>query len=202
MEFTCPKCNAIAVSNQHQAGETIACSSCGTALRLPSSSVPRMELDEDSRHARSVSTELNPSGSLVEDSITQGISSTAEARPEQDPPPRFATQEYQSDNGFNLAGVALMIILEVVAGVFLGAVASLISRLFYLILIFPAAIGMGVGMAGMAGVNIGKVRNVFATGLIGFLGGCVAMFAMHYGDYLHALDQLPQELHSQVSFLD
>lgn len=202
MELTCPKCNAIAVADQHQAGETIACSYCGTALRLPSSSAPRMELDEDSRHAGSDSTEPTPKGSLVEDSITQGIPFKNEARAETAPPPRFVTQKYQSDNGMNLAGVALMVVLEVAAGVLLGAVASLISRLFYLILIFPVAIGMGVGLAGMAGVNIGKVRNVFVTGLIGFVGGCVAMFAMHYADYLHALDQLPQELHSHVSFFD
>lgn len=205
MRFTCPKCQAIAVADENQAGATVSCPQCGAALRLPApSAMPRLELDETPQQPRSVSTETPSHDAPIEDSITQGIPSPSEPRLEETeaPPPRFETQPYQSDGGVNPVGVVLMTTLVVVAGLFLGVTASLVSRLFYLILIFPVAIGIGTGAAGMWGVKIGKVRNVFITGLIGFLGGCVAMFTMHYCDYLHALDQLPEVVQQQVNFID
>lgn len=112
---------------------------------------------------------------------------------------RFPVQPYQPDGGFSGAGAALVIGLSLLSGAVLGFAASFISQFIYLIFVFPVAIGLGLGFAGSFGINLGKVRNPAVCGLIGFVGGCVAMVSIHYFDYQRALDdpQTPREFVSR-----
>ena len=97
--------------------------------------------------------------------------------------PRFDTQPFEADGGFQPMGLIVAFVAAVVAGVAMGWLASLISQWFYLILIFPAVIGGAVGFAGALAVQFGKVRNPWLAGLAGAVGGVTATVAMHYFDY-------------------
>lgn len=101
---------------------------------------------------------------------------------------RFDCVPYRPDGGCPSAGAALLVGLTIVGGLILGYVASFISQYFYLVLLFPIGIGIGLGMVGAFGISLGKVRNPLAGGIAGFVGGCVAMVGMHYFDYQRDLD--------------
>lgn len=156
-----------------------------------------MELDETPRQPSPAPAGDNP----IEDNITKGIPNVCETSSETEPlPPRFESQPYQAEGGVNPAGVLLLLFLVTASGLLLGGIASLVSRFFYLIVLFPLVMGAGTGLAGMVGVHVGKVRNVWLAAFIGFFGGCLALFTMHYCDYLHFRSQLPEILQPEVSF--
>ncbi len=130
------------------------------------------------------------------------------------PPPvktpalRFDVEPYQPDGGFQWTGVSLVIGVLGIAGIILGGLAGLISQWFWLILIFPAAMGGALGGLGALAVKWGKVRNPWLGGLAGFVGGCGAMLAMHYCGYLQfqsavatAFAKLPEPARRAVQML-
>jgi hypothetical protein len=80
----------------------------------------------------------------------------------------------------------LVLFLVFVAGVAIGWLASFIGQWFYLIFVFPLAIGFGVIAAGWLGTRAGKVTSPWFGAVAGMLGGLVAMMAMHYFDYMHS----------------
>src|SRR5688572_23666354 len=97
-------------------------------------------------------------------------------------PPPYTTMPFRADGGTTMAGLMMLIGALVVTGAILGYVAHLISQAFYLILIFPFLIGLGLGAVGVRMVKAGRVRNPLIGGLAGFLGGALAMFMMHQFD--------------------
>lgn len=108
--------------------------------------------------------------------------------------PRFETIPYRPDGGFSSAGSAFMVAAAMVAGLVLGLIASVIGQWFYLVLLFPALIGLGMGAICKFAIRLGKVRNPLVAGLAGFMGGCMAMLTMHYCDYHRSMDELEQKL--------
>lgn len=92
-------------------------------------------------------------------------------------------REYQPNGGFGVIGVLIMAAALVLAGMVLGVAAHYISRMLWVVIIFPAGIGAGMGLAARAMVRVGKVRSPVIAGVLGFAGGCVAMFMMHYYSY-------------------
>jgi hypothetical protein len=106
---------------------------------------------------------------------------------------KFDTVPYQPDGGFSQAGFGMLLALSMVAGVGLGWLASFIGQWFYLILVFPIAIGLVLGFVGVLGIKLGKVRKPLLGGVAGFFGGCVAMVGMQYFDYLRfEREELPR----------
>jgi hypothetical protein len=97
--------------------------------------------------------------------------------------PRYDVVDYQPDGGCSTAGVGMLISALVIVGGLLGFVAHLVSQAFYLIIIFPAFIGVALGFIGRKMVVSGRVRNPIVGGIAGFLGGILAMTMMHYFDY-------------------
>src|SRR5262245_23953557 len=98
--------------------------------------------------------------------------------------PRFETHPYQPEGGFTASGSATLLLASLTAGLVLGIIAGLLARWFYLILIFPAVIGAGVGGAGYLAIRHGKVRNTVLGAISGLLGGFFAMLSMHYLAYM------------------
>jgi len=90
---------------------------------------------------------------------------------------------FQADGGYTLAGAMMLIGLLGFAGMLLGVLASLVSKWFYLIVLFPMAIGLGVGWIGAYGIRRFQIRTPLLCGLAGFCAGCFAMLAMHYTDF-------------------
>lgn len=98
--------------------------------------------------------------------------------------PRFETVPYRPEGGFSSTGYALLLVGSLVGGLLLGVIAGFLARWFYLVLIFPLFIGMGVGGIGYWAIRQGRVRNAVLGGISGLLGGFFAMLSMHYMHYL------------------
>jgi hypothetical protein len=81
-----------------------------------------------------------------------------------------------------------------VAGGVLGFVVHLVSQAFYLIILFPALIGLALGAIGSRMVKQGRVRSPLLGGVAGFLGGVLAMLMVHYFDYQQFRKTLAHEL--------
>src|SRR5262245_18521399 len=102
-------------------------------------------------------------------------------------PHRFDAVPYRPDGGAPFAGLLLTILFSFGAAVLLGAAGSLLHEWLYLILLFPAVMGLGVGAAGFGRIKLGKVRNTFVAGLVGITAGALVMLVSYYGDYLHPI---------------
>jgi hypothetical protein len=120
-----------------------------------------------------------------------------EVVPPAPPPPRFDAEPYRPDGGVPSAGLALVLAGVLGTGVAVGCAASLIGQWLYLIIIFPALMGLGVGAVGVALVKAGRIRHPALAALAGVLGGVMALGGMHYFDslrYAREVDRLVQEL--------
>lgn len=110
---------------------------------------------------------------------------------------RYTVSEYRPDGGASASGARITFVVLALAGAALGYAAHWVAQLFWLVLVFPAAIGAVLGFAGMWSVKRGRVRHPMIGGLAGLFGGLLAMGVMHYADYAafrsKAAD-LPQEL--------
>src|SRR5688572_3621339 len=112
--------------------------------------------------------------------MTSDSSATA-ATPSPLPPP-YTVKPYKPDGGTTMPGLMMLVGALVVTGAVLGFVAHFVAQAFYLILVFPFLIGLGLGAVGVRMVRAGRVRNPLIGGLAGFVGGALAMFMMHYFD--------------------
>jgi hypothetical protein len=104
------------------------------------------------------------------------------------PPPRFPTQPYAPEGSAPPLGLALTLGGGLAAAVLVGFLASIIGQWFYLVVLFPALIGLALGGVGMAFIKVGKLRNPLLAGIAAALSGIMAMGTMHYVNYQRALD--------------
>jgi hypothetical protein len=111
-----------------------------------------------------------------------------EARPLH-PALRFEAVPYQPDGGCPFFGTLVVFTAVLLAALGMGLVTSWVSQWFYIILLFPVVVGVGVGFGGAVGVVLGKVRSTLVTALAGLFAGCVAMTAHHYFNYERFLQQ-------------
>lgn len=103
---------------------------------------------------------------------------------------------YQPDGGFELSGLGILIIGLSVAAILLGGVAQFVSRWFYLIILFPAGIGLLLGFVGNFIIEKARIRNLLIVGVFGLMAGVLAMGTMHYLSFLQfksAFDGLTPE---------
>ena len=97
-------------------------------------------------------------------------------------PPPYTTKPFRPDGGTTMPGLMMLVGALVVTGAVLAFIAHFVAQAFYLILVFPFLIGLGLGAVGVRMVTAGRVRNPLIGGLAGFVGGALAMFMMHYFD--------------------
>jgi hypothetical protein len=90
---------------------------------------------------------------------------------------------YKPDGGYTQSGLMSMLGAMVVVGGVLGYAAHHIQQYFWLILLFPAAMGFVLGWVGVWCIGKGRIRNQFIGGAMGFVGGVLAMVVMHHFDY-------------------
>lgn len=90
---------------------------------------------------------------------------------------------YQADGALALGSAFQIVGLLGLLGIVLGVVFGVISRFFYLILLFPIVIGGCIGAAGSACIRRFHVRNPLLCGFAGFFAGCLAMFTVQYTGY-------------------
>ncbi|WP_437187939.1 hypothetical protein SH668x_001353 [Planctomicrobium sp. SH668] len=102
----------------------------------------------------------------------------------------FPATAYRADGTLYL-GPALQVIGALgILGIILGVIAGFISNYFYLIMLFPLAMGFIVGFFGSYLVKKFHLRNPLLCGLAGFLAGAFTMVAMHYTSYYQTQNEL------------
>jgi hypothetical protein len=116
---------------------------------------------------------------------------TDEPAPERSETLRFDTATYRPAQRISLPGLMLVSAATFAGAVLIGGLVGFLHQWFYIVLIFPAGIGLLVGLCGVGGLRAGKFAHPLLAGFVGLIGGCLAMLAMHYFEYyqfLHVLD--------------
>jgi hypothetical protein len=94
------------------------------------------------------------------------------------------TRPYESDGGFSVQGLLLTTAVGMAVAAILGVAVGVVGQLFYAVLIFPIAIGLGVGAAQIWAIREAKIRSPIACGAAGLVAGVVAVVTMHFFNYL------------------
>jgi hypothetical protein len=107
---------------------------------------------------------------------------------------QFVPEEYVPEGGFSAAGLPVLLAGLGAAAVGLGWVASFIGQWFYLILVFPVAIGLGLIGVGVLLGRLTKMRSPGLAVLFGLVSATLAIVAMHYFNYQRFLKQRDEVL--------
>lgn len=114
----------------------------------------------------------------------------------------FAVTPYRPEGGFSPLGLVLLLVGLSIAGILLGVATYFVSKLIYLILVFPLFIGIGLGAVGAFLVKAGKVRTPWLAGVAGLLAGILAMTTQHYLTYrsfMAEIDPVRQEIKDNLN---
>jgi len=102
---------------------------------------------------------------------------------------RFHPEEYKADGGFSVFGLPILLLVLCAAGAALGWLASFIGQWFYLIVLFPVAIGIGLVIVGIFVGHMTKMRSPGVAVVLGLVSSGVAVPAMHFFDYQRFLGE-------------
>ena len=91
-------------------------------------------------------------------------------------------------------GLLLLILSAVVGGALIGGIVSLVSNLIYLILFFPAAMGLAGGVLVALAIRRGKIRNPVVGQMGGLLAGLIIYSSMWFGNYLQFQNSVRSEI--------
>src|SRR5262245_34944060 len=91
------------------------------------------------------------------------------AQPRPAAPASFPSVPYRPSGGSPGGGLPVLA-LTLVTAVAVAVGVGLLRQVFYLVLVFPLAMGFAVGAAGAWAVGLGKVRSPLLAGLFGLLG--------------------------------
>ncbi|WP_420640588.1 hypothetical protein [Candidatus Leptofilum sp.] len=91
---------------------------------------------------------------------------------------------YKPSNKAPITGIFILLAISIFAGILLGLLTFAISKLIYLIIIFPLGLGIiGGALIGTVGVRRGKMRNPIIGGLFGLLIGLTIYGSFRYAQY-------------------
>ncbi|TWT60071.1 hypothetical protein [Rubinisphaera italica] len=95
----------------------------------------------------------------------------------------FEVHMYQVDGGMSFGSLMQLCGGLGFTGIILGVIAHFVGQFFWFIIIFPALIGLGVGLVGSGLIKKFRIRNPLICAIAGFAAGVIAMLTMHYMDY-------------------
>jgi hypothetical protein len=101
---------------------------------------------------------------------------------------------YKPSNKVPSAGFTWLTVTALIGGVAIGGATALVSRLFYLIVLFPILMGTGGGFLQAYAVNRGKVRNPMIAGAFAILTGLVIYGSLNASYYLAFRQEATAEL--------
>jgi hypothetical protein len=108
--------------------------------------------------------------------------------PDSEPHLRFATEPYRAARHSTHFGLVMLLVVAGAAAVGVGVLAAWLAQWIYVVVFFPLGIGLLVGVCGLVGVRTGRIADPLLAGSIGFVGACLALVTMHYGEYDRWLD--------------
>jgi hypothetical protein len=118
--------------------------------------------------------------------------------PSSAPSLQYPVKRYSAEGGFRTDGLLRLLIALSVAGIALGVATHFVAKLIYLVLIFPALIGVCLGALGTQLVKSGHIRDPWLGAGAGFLGGVFAMFVMHYASYYEFRGDVTSKVPAEV----
>jgi hypothetical protein len=114
----------------------------------------------------------------------------------------MAIQPYKPSNKVTSSGFTWLLGAAIVSGVAIGSITQIISLAFYLVVLFPALMGLGGGAAMALAVTKGKVRNPTIAALFGALTGFILYGAMNGVAYWQFKQQIAGEIQQELGQLD
>lgn len=130
-----------------------------------------------------------------------------------EPTSRFVPLPYRPEGGMSLTRLPLFLGFVGLGGAGLGALASALGQVCYLVLIYPLALGLALAALTVLLGHFCHVRSPLVAGLVALGGGLLALLAMHTLDYRRTLKlaestplQLPEDMSRRLEvsagFLD
>lgn len=101
---------------------------------------------------------------------------------------------YKPSNKVPSAGFTWLTVTALIGGLAIGGATFAVSRLIYLIVLFPILMGTGGGFLQAYAVNRGKVRNPAIAGAFAILTGLVIYGTLNVGYYLAFRQDVSTEL--------
>jgi hypothetical protein len=109
---------------------------------------------------------------------------------------------YKPSNKVPNAGFTWLTVTALVGGLAIGGATFAVSRLFYLIVLFPLLMGAGGGFLQAYAVNRGKVRNPAIAGAFAILTGLVIYGTLNVGYYVAFRQEVAKELKKNLGQSD
>lgn len=98
----------------------------------------------------------------------------------------------------SLKGVLLLFGALLPVGIVIGGIASFVSRFIYLIIVFPALMGVTAGIFINGIVAKEKIRSTFVLIAAGIFSAILIFGSMHFFDYLQFRNSAAKEIQAQV----
>ena len=95
-------------------------------------------------------------------------------------------------------GLVLLFGAALLAGIAIGALASVVGRFLYLIILFPILMGLGLGMVMTSMVSSQKIRSSVVVIIAGLFAAVVTYGSMHYFDYLQFRSNVAKQIKADV----
>jgi hypothetical protein len=109
---------------------------------------------------------------------------------------------YKPSNKVPSAGFTWLTVTALIGGIAIGGATAVVSRLFYLIVLFPLLMGAGGGFLQAYAVNKGKVRNPAIAGAFAILTGLVIYGTLNIGYYISFRQEATAELKKTTGLTD
>jgi len=107
-------------------------------------------------------------------------------------------EKYRASGEFPISGALKGLVICVLVGIVVGGLAHLLGRYFYLLILFPIAMGFAGMMALTYSINTGKIRNISIAILLGLICSVSLYGSMHVFDYL----QFKSEIKASITAED
>jgi predicted Zn finger-like uncharacterized protein len=203
IRLKCPKCETSLRIDDSKAGSIVACPKCAQKLRAPQRKPPAAGEAKETAvpspppKTRPAGAGKTPSRPREETPPAKKVAKVPPRQAEEDaedrstplrPPvpqrlPCFDTEPYRPQSGLNAVGALIMIGIIMPGAILFGFLASFIGQWFYVVLLFPGGVALGVFICGAVGVRVGKVHSPLFSGAVGLVAATLAMLAMHFFDY-------------------
>lgn len=108
-----------------------------------------------------------------------------------DTAPVHPVAAYTGTPGGSPGGFVVTLAVGLAGAIILGAVAGVIHNYFWLVLVFPAMLGLAIGGVVGLGAKIGKYRREEGAAAAGLVSGLVGALLVHYTGYLVAIQDAP-----------
>jgi hypothetical protein len=203
MRIRCPKCGTVLTLTPDQAGQIVACSSCSAKLRAPAAKKPDAPPplpQQPTATPRPADAEFKPATTAPAKRAARPAPPVEPVQPETSS--HYDAEPYQPTGRVPVTGALLLAVLLLLAATALGIVGSIVEQHYWLIVLFPLALGLALGGVTAFAVWVSRIDAPWFATLMTIVASLYLGFAFHFSDYVMTvvLGEPPPEVR-QMSFL-